>query len=186
MGYAPWVRKIPGEENGNPLQYSNLGNPMDRGAWWATVYGVAKRWAWLSNWAQKEPQYCSSQWVYQGTLPPMECGGGRGRVLFSPHPLQHLSFADFSVMTFLTSVVWGCFDLQRHLANSMSSLEKCLIRSSAYFLTGLLFFWYWAAWAVYKFWWLILCPFHCLQIFPPNLWVVFSFIFIIFVYLLNK
>ena len=31
-----------GEENGNPLQYSCLGNPVDRGAWWATVQGVAQ------------------------------------------------------------------------------------------------------------------------------------------------
>ena len=33
----------PGEGDGNPLQYSFLGNPIDRGAWWATVHGVAKR-----------------------------------------------------------------------------------------------------------------------------------------------
>ena len=39
----------PGEGNGNPLQYSCLGNPMDRGAWRATVYGVAKSWTLLSN-----------------------------------------------------------------------------------------------------------------------------------------
>ena len=41
----PWVRKIQlrkGEGNGNPLQYSCLGNPMDRGAWRATVHGVSK------------------------------------------------------------------------------------------------------------------------------------------------
>ena len=31
-----------GEGNDNPLQYSCLGNPMARGAWWATVHGVAK------------------------------------------------------------------------------------------------------------------------------------------------
>ena len=41
-----WVQslagKIPGEGNGNPLQYSYLGNPIVRGAWWATVYGVAE------------------------------------------------------------------------------------------------------------------------------------------------
>ena len=36
-----WVQ-FPGEENGNPLQYSCLGNPMDRGAWQATVHGVAR------------------------------------------------------------------------------------------------------------------------------------------------
>ena len=34
--------RSPGEENGNPLQYYCLGNTMDRGAWWATVHGVAK------------------------------------------------------------------------------------------------------------------------------------------------
>ena len=33
---------IPGGGNGNPLQYSSLENPMGRGAWWATVRGVAK------------------------------------------------------------------------------------------------------------------------------------------------
>ena len=34
--------RSPGEGNGNPLQYSCLGNPIDRGAWWATVHGDAK------------------------------------------------------------------------------------------------------------------------------------------------
>ena len=42
----------PGEENGNPLQYSCLENPRDRGAWRATVHGVAMSWTplkWLST-----------------------------------------------------------------------------------------------------------------------------------------
>ena len=34
--------RSPGEGNGNSLQYSSLENPMDRGAWWATVHGVSK------------------------------------------------------------------------------------------------------------------------------------------------
>ena len=38
----PWVGKTPGGGNGNPLQDSSLENPMDRGAWQATVHGVAK------------------------------------------------------------------------------------------------------------------------------------------------
>ena len=42
-GFDLWVGKIPGEGNGNPPQYSCLGNPMDRGAWQAAVHGVAKR-----------------------------------------------------------------------------------------------------------------------------------------------
>ena len=37
------------EDNGNPLQYSCLENPMDGGAWWAAVHGVTKSWAWLSD-----------------------------------------------------------------------------------------------------------------------------------------
>ena len=36
-GSIPGLGRSPGEGNGNPLQYSCLGNPMDRGAWWATV-----------------------------------------------------------------------------------------------------------------------------------------------------
>ena len=49
-----WVRSLgwedsPGEGNGNPLQYSCLDNFMNRGAWWATVYAVAKSWTQLSN-----------------------------------------------------------------------------------------------------------------------------------------
>ena len=38
-----------GGEHGNPLQYSCLENPMDRGAWWATVHGVAKSWTRLKG-----------------------------------------------------------------------------------------------------------------------------------------
>ena len=42
LGSIPRSGRSPGERNGNPLQYSCLENPMDRGAWWATVHGVAK------------------------------------------------------------------------------------------------------------------------------------------------
>ena len=43
VGLIPGSESSPGGGNGNPLQYSCLENPMDRGAWWATVHGVAKR-----------------------------------------------------------------------------------------------------------------------------------------------
>ena len=39
----PELRRSPGVGNGNPPQYSCLGNPMDTEAWWATVHGAAKR-----------------------------------------------------------------------------------------------------------------------------------------------
>ena len=38
----PGSRRSPGEGNGNPLQYSRLENPMDKGVWWATVHGAAR------------------------------------------------------------------------------------------------------------------------------------------------
>jgi len=41
-GLIPGWGRSPGEGNRNPLQYSCLGNPMDRGAWWATVHVVAR------------------------------------------------------------------------------------------------------------------------------------------------
>ena len=42
LGSIPGSGKSPGEGNGNPLHYSCMGNPMDRGAWQATVHGVTK------------------------------------------------------------------------------------------------------------------------------------------------
>ena len=42
VGSIPGSGRSPGGGNGNPLQYSCLGNPMDGGAWGATVHGVAK------------------------------------------------------------------------------------------------------------------------------------------------
>ena len=49
LGSVPGSGRSPGEGNGNPLQYSCLENPMDWGAWWATVHGVAKSWTQLND-----------------------------------------------------------------------------------------------------------------------------------------
>ena len=44
VGLIPGSGRAPGGGSGNPLQYSCLGNPMDRGAWWVIVHRVAKSW----------------------------------------------------------------------------------------------------------------------------------------------
>ena len=44
MGSIPGLGRFPEEGHGNPLQYSRLENPTDRGTWWAAVHGVAKSW----------------------------------------------------------------------------------------------------------------------------------------------
>ena len=51
-----------GEGNGNPLQYSCLENPMDRGPWWATIHGVAKSQTWLSDFCVFEAQRDMGHW----------------------------------------------------------------------------------------------------------------------------
>ena len=53
-GSIPRSGRSPGEGNGNPLQYSCLENPMDGGAWWAIVHGVAKNRTGLSNFIHAE------------------------------------------------------------------------------------------------------------------------------------
>ena len=49
MGLIPGSRRPHGEGNDNPLQYSCLKNPMDRGAWWDPVQSVTNSWIRLSN-----------------------------------------------------------------------------------------------------------------------------------------
>ena len=60
----PGSERSPGEGNGHPLRYTCLGNPMDRGAWGATVYGVAKsgRTEGLSDWAFTQGSW---SWAFQ-------------------------------------------------------------------------------------------------------------------------
>ena len=56
-GSIPGLRKFHGGENGNPVQYSCLGNPTDREAWWATVHRVTKSWTRLSAHAPTIPDH---------------------------------------------------------------------------------------------------------------------------------
>ena len=74
LGSSPGLGRSPGEGNGNPLQYYCLENPMDRGAWWATIHGVAESWTQLStiahstifilvpNW--KSSNYPRVEWIH--------------------------------------------------------------------------------------------------------------------------
>ena len=68
-GSIPGLGRSPGEGNGNPLQYSCLENPMDRGAWRATVHGVAKSWTRLSNFTShtKKDFHYNAEYLPQGS-----------------------------------------------------------------------------------------------------------------------
>ena len=64
MGLTPGLGRSPGVGNGNPLQFSCLGNSMDRGAWQATVHGAAKNQARLGSHRQtSEKQLAQTQVV---------------------------------------------------------------------------------------------------------------------------
>ena len=56
-GLIPGSGRSFGKRHGNPLQYSCLWNPMDGGAWWATVHGVTKCWTQLSDLAPHQAQF---------------------------------------------------------------------------------------------------------------------------------
>ena len=67
--WETWVGKIfPREDNGNPLQYSCLKNPMDRGAWRATVHGFEYSQTQLSNEAQHMELFSFKMGVILTTL----------------------------------------------------------------------------------------------------------------------
>ena len=48
VGSMP-LGRFPGKGNGNPIQYTCMENPMDRGTWWVTVHRIAKSWTQLNN-----------------------------------------------------------------------------------------------------------------------------------------
>ena len=57
-----WVYGSDGEGHGNPLQYSCLGNAMDRGAWWATVHVITES-EWLRDWDYGSEIPSPTQWT---------------------------------------------------------------------------------------------------------------------------
>ena len=56
-GSIPGLERSPGVGNGNPLRYSRLQNPMDRGARQATVHGITKSWTQLKQWIVKSEHF---------------------------------------------------------------------------------------------------------------------------------
>ena len=70
----PGLGRSPGEGNGNPLQYPCLENPMDGGAWWATVHGVAKRWTRLRYFTVPESSVLSIFPIKERRTQPQESG----------------------------------------------------------------------------------------------------------------
>ena len=92
-GSTPTLRRSSEVENGNPLHYSYLENSMDRGVWWAIVYGISKSQTWLSMHAQKTilvwPHRVrhSCAW-YKGGTSDISLKSTQRRQSFPPHTLS--------------------------------------------------------------------------------------------------
>ena len=63
IGSIPGSGRSPGEGHGNPLWYSYLENPMDRGAWWATVHGVTQSWTQLKRLSMHMFFFCQKNYM---------------------------------------------------------------------------------------------------------------------------
>ena len=143
-----WGRS-PGEGNGNPLQYCCLENPMDRGAWKATVYGVKRSWTQLSDFTSLQampeslwllglqhasllclplsPGVCSyscplSQWCHTSISPPFPAISLSNIRIFSTSGGQSIGAS--ALETLLPMKIQGWFPLE--LTGLISLLSKGL------------------------------------------------------------
>ena len=103
-GSIPGSGRSPGEGNVYPLQYSCLENPMDRGAWWATVHGVTKCWTrlkWLSKYVGCKNIYSRPCFI-QGYL----CWCSSTAVWFLPFPSETFAFHSLQIEILNTSLLF--------------------------------------------------------------------------------
>ena len=104
LGWIPRLGRSPGEGNGNPLQYSCLENPMDGGAWWATVHGVAKSRTQLSDFTFHFLSHaiCISYAHILTTHPSFPLHHHPGLVTIVPHPTHRSDLLSGPYISFPT------------------------------------------------------------------------------------
>ena len=127
MGSIPELGRSPGGGNGNPLQCSCLVNPMDRGAWWATVPGVTKSWTWLST--HTLPDYTINS-VRTGTLSVLFILYLHCLALCLAHR-RYLTLKIYSMKKWETE--------RRHGQYNLGQVSSCLVASVPHYLMLLLF-----------------------------------------------
>ena len=122
-GSIPGSGRSPGGGNGNLLQYSCLGNPVDRGAWRATVQGVTKSQRVGCNWAHTEELQGYQVW---GSC-SCSCSHQRNCVrIASPPRLPHLCLSRLCLVNTLRSAFKPSQSVPSSRKMSLMSLTKCL------------------------------------------------------------
>ena len=129
MGLIPGLGRSPGGGNGDPLQYSHLENPMDRGAWWASVHGVTKSQTRLSDWAHMCCGFGLSIWSVT-SLTAIEDTYLR-RFLLQSVPWEkenHIDISELSCFSSTSSKLGGYMKLQSKL-NSLQQFTRFDVKS---------------------------------------------------------
>ena len=134
LGFNPWVRKIPWRRRWQPLQYSYLENPMDRGAWWAMVHEVSQksdRTEWLNN-SSPFPLQTSLSIFFHSSLQTAESALGFIPMVSSDafdYPLWALSWlCDCLAQPFSLDI--SCISAHFYSPNALSAYRKhstCLL-----------------------------------------------------------
>ena len=120
------ILTILGEGNGNPLQYCCLENPMDRGAWYATVYGVTKSWTRLSDFTSLHFFQSLQMYTFSSHLNKTE--QQKQPLLHSMSPFQKCSKIRLSLFSLLRSSLF-CLDLFKLRFHLNSSIKIALSSS---------------------------------------------------------
>ena len=96
VGSIPRTGRSPGGGHGNSLQYSCLENSIDRGAWWATVHGVAKSWTRLSTQHATLFEFLAPSPLYNGIIMAQDSG-------FLPSNMSYSTFSPCSAWCMLSA-----------------------------------------------------------------------------------
>ena len=154
-GLIPRLGRFPGVGNGNPLQYFCLENPMDREAWWTTAYRVAKRWAWLSDWAQTH--------AHESILNPCEINWNVFRIILSviyKSKITYLqAFSNYNYPLLLYFPTYRCSQM-----GSRHNILNCIFQKTLSDVNP----------AIRLLYFMVMCNFcwntvhHCLKAKPPS------------------
>ena len=125
----PKSGRSPGKGNGPPLQYSCLRNPVDRGAWWASVHGVAKSWTQLNTHAMWRIINCSHHVVNH--IPKTDFFQTTSLYLLTPPNVIFQSPCFLRTMDAKEVLLWGCKEkLETILRGNGAAEIGCWTQSS--------------------------------------------------------
>ena len=123
VGSSPASGSSTGEENGKPLQYSCPENPMDRGAWWATVHGVEKSWTRLSTHTATQPSSQKKEKVNH--LKFRKYVSKSKKITFKKKSRIKTSESTFTTLLYVRKPCWYCFPKYIRSLATFNQLHCC-------------------------------------------------------------